>query len=74
MENWGLITYRTTAILFDEEHSDARYKNQISYVVAHGMPISRLTAINRLLTSLRTRPSVVWKSCNNGLVERTMAQ
>ena len=35
MENWGLITYRTTAILFDEEKSDAKYKNRVSYVVAH---------------------------------------
>lgn len=35
MENWGLVTYRTTAILFDPEKSDARYKNQVAYVVAH---------------------------------------
>lgn len=36
MENWGLITYRTTAILFDEQHSAAKYKNRVAYVVAHG--------------------------------------
>ncbi|MCJ1345079.1 hypothetical protein MMC31_003284 [Peltigera leucophlebia] len=35
MENWGLITYRTTAILFDEASSDARLKNRVAYVVAH---------------------------------------
>ncbi|TGZ76481.1 hypothetical protein EX30DRAFT_344874 [Ascodesmis nigricans] len=35
MENWGLITYRTTAVLFDEKTSDARYKNRVAYVVAH---------------------------------------
>ena len=35
MENWGLITYRTTAILFDEKNSDDRYRNRIAYVVAH---------------------------------------
>ncbi|KAL9028297.1 MAG: hypothetical protein Q9196_003321 [Gyalolechia fulgens] len=35
MENWGLITYRTTAILFDEQHSAAKYKNRVAYVVAH---------------------------------------
>ncbi|EYE95879.1 M1 family metallopeptidase [Aspergillus ruber CBS 135680] len=35
MENWGLITYRTTAVLFDEGKSDTRYKNRIAYVVAH---------------------------------------
>lgn len=36
MENWGLVTYRTTAVLFDEEKSDNRFKNRIAYVVAHG--------------------------------------
>ncbi|KAF8246649.1 hypothetical protein K440DRAFT_655076 [Wilcoxina mikolae CBS 423.85] len=35
MENWGLITYRTTAVLFDEKTSDARYKTRVAYVVAH---------------------------------------
>lgn len=37
MENWGLVTYRTTAVLFDEAKSDTRYKNRIAYVVAHGL-------------------------------------
>ena len=32
MENWGLITYRTTAVLFDEYASDQRYKNRVVYV------------------------------------------
>ena len=35
MENWGLVTYRTTAVLFDEETSDPKYKNRVAYVVAH---------------------------------------
>ncbi|KAL8829120.1 MAG: hypothetical protein Q9170_006310 [Blastenia crenularia] len=35
MENWGLITYRTTSILFDEHHSDVKYKSLIVYVLAH---------------------------------------
>ncbi|KAE8446421.1 hypothetical protein EG329_012026 [Mollisiaceae sp. DMI_Dod_QoI] len=35
MENWGLITYRTTAVLFDEKASDTKFKNRIAYVVAH---------------------------------------
>ena len=35
MENWGLVTYRTTAVLFDEEKSDAKFKQRIAYVVAH---------------------------------------
>lgn len=39
MENWGLVTYRTTALLFDEKTSDSAYKNRIAYVVAHGKTI-----------------------------------
>lgn len=35
MENWGLITYRTTAVLFDPESSDQKYRNRVVYVVAH---------------------------------------
>lgn len=35
MENWGLVTYRTTAILFDEATSNAKFKNRIAYVIAH---------------------------------------
>lgn len=43
MENWGLITYRTTAVLFDEEQSDAKYKNRVAYVVAHGRTPTSIT-------------------------------
>lgn len=35
MENWGLVTYRMTAILFDEKLSDSRFRNRVAYVVAH---------------------------------------
>lgn len=35
MENWGLITYRTTAVLFDNYASDQKYRNRVVYVVAH---------------------------------------
>ena len=35
MENWGLVTYRTTALLFDEGKSDEKYKQRVAYVVAH---------------------------------------
>ncbi|KAF3050814.1 hypothetical protein E8E11_004378 [Didymella keratinophila] len=35
MENWGLITYRTTALLFDPETSADSYRNRVAYVVAH---------------------------------------
>ncbi|CAG9938791.1 unnamed protein product [Clonostachys rosea f. rosea IK726] len=35
MENWGLVTYRTTQVLFNEKTSDPRFKNSVAYVVAH---------------------------------------
>lgn len=35
MENWGLITYRETALLIDRENSSAAAKQQVSEVVDH---------------------------------------
>lgn len=35
MENWGLVTYRTTAVLFDEKASDQKFRVRVAYVVAH---------------------------------------
>ncbi|KAJ6783630.1 hypothetical protein PWT90_11006 [Aphanocladium album] len=35
MENWGLVTYRTTRVLYDGKTSSPRLKNDIAYVVAH---------------------------------------
>ncbi|KAL3427535.1 peptidase family M1 [Phlyctema vagabunda] len=35
MENWGLVTYRTTAVLYDEKVSDPKFQNRVAYVVAH---------------------------------------
>lgn len=35
MENWGLITYRSTALLFLEKTSDPLYRQKVAYVVAH---------------------------------------
>ncbi|KAI7900637.1 aminopeptidase [Cokeromyces recurvatus] len=35
MENWGLITYRTVALLFDEKSSSIVYKKSTAYTVCH---------------------------------------
>uniref|UniRef100_A0AAQ5YGB0 Aminopeptidase n=1 Tax=Amphiprion ocellaris TaxID=80972 RepID=A0AAQ5YGB0_AMPOC len=35
MENWGLITYRETALLYDEEYSSNSDKERIATVIAH---------------------------------------
>lgn len=35
MENWGLVTYRATALLYNEQKLSAAYKKKVAYVVAH---------------------------------------
>lgn len=35
MENWGLVTYRENALLFDEVNSSATAKQRVAEVVAH---------------------------------------
>ncbi|TPX36532.1 hypothetical protein SmJEL517_g01377 [Synchytrium microbalum] len=35
MENWGLVTYRTVLLLFDEENTSAATKQRIAYVIGH---------------------------------------
>lgn len=35
MENWGAITYRESALLFDEEHSSSANKQWVALVIAH---------------------------------------
>ena len=35
MENWGLITYRMVALLFDEEESSTSSQQWVAIVVAH---------------------------------------
>jgi puromycin-sensitive aminopeptidase len=37
MENWGAITYRETALLYDPDNSSAQIKQRILEVVAHEM-------------------------------------
>jgi hypothetical protein len=35
MENWGLVTYRETALLIDEQRSSSQMKQRVCAVVAH---------------------------------------
>ncbi|KAI8059621.1 peptidase family M1-domain-containing protein [Gongronella butleri] len=35
MENWGLVTYRTVYLLFDEKNSSVQFKKSTAYVVCH---------------------------------------
>lgn len=35
MENWGLITYRMTSLLYDEKESSDANKQWVAIVIAH---------------------------------------
>ena len=35
MENWGLVTYRNMYLLFDENGSSTKSKQNVAYVVGH---------------------------------------
>ncbi|XP_076258949.1 membrane alanyl aminopeptidase-like [Rhynchophorus ferrugineus] len=35
MENWGLVTYRETALLWNENESSSSYKKSVAMVIAH---------------------------------------
>ena len=35
MENWGLITYRETALLYDSETDPETSKQRVAAVIAH---------------------------------------
>ncbi|CAH6718725.1 alanine/arginine aminopeptidase [[Candida] jaroonii] len=37
MENWGLVTYRSNALLYDEKTSGPSFIKQVCYVIAHEM-------------------------------------
>ena len=37
MENWGLITYRETSILFDKDETSNGFKRRVVSVIAHEM-------------------------------------
>lgn len=35
MENWGMVTFRATALLYDADKSDKAYQQSVAYVVSH---------------------------------------
>lgn len=35
MENWGLVTFRSTTLLCNPEYSDSGTQRQIAYIIAH---------------------------------------
>ena len=35
MENWGLVTYRESALLYNPESSPLKSKQRVAYIIAH---------------------------------------
>lgn len=54
MENFGLITYRTVLLLFDEEKSSARARQNIEYVIGHELAHQ----VGSSIAFLRIQPTV----------------
>jgi len=64
MENWGLITYRETALLCDESSSVAA-RSRVAYVVAHELCACHYT---QLFLKKKKKPKFVSPSgLTNGL-------
>ena len=47
MEHWGLITYRETTLLFDENQVTASGKERVTQVVAHELAHNVSVSSNR---------------------------
>ena len=61
MENWGLITYRLTSILYDEKESSSANKQWVAVVIAHelahqvsGVSFNRFKAVLLYSIIIRT--------------------
>lgn len=52
MENWGLITYRETSLLFDPKTSSASDKLWVTRVIAHELAHQVLGTRDILLVSV----------------------
>ena len=45
MENWGLITFRESELLFDEAKSSSSDQSEVAYVIAHELAHQVLIAL-----------------------------
>lgn len=52
MENWGLVTYRTVLILYDEKTSSASFKQRVCYVVCHELA-------HQWYVNMKTSPTMI---------------
>lgn len=59
MENWGLITYRETNLLYDESQSSSDNKQRVASVIAHELVHQVLLFSYLLLTLLILKQIVI---------------
>lgn len=55
MENWGLITYRETALMFDPVHTSSRDQQRVAVVIAHELAhqwFGNLVTMSWLVTAM----------------------
>lgn len=64
MENWGLITYRETNLLFDENESSSINKQRVASVIAHEL-VHQVT--NPITYLIGERGQVITQSEDNPL-------
>lgn len=70
MENWGLITYRETALLYDPKISAAGNKQRVATVVAHElahMVISQKRFKYSFLLTFICMTLIMWFVARSGL-------
>ena len=72
MENWGLITYREVAILYEEGKSSRSDKEYVAVVVAH--ELAHQVQKRYLTEKIYSLIIVVWRPCHHGVVDRLVAQ
>lgn len=77
MENWGLITYRETALLYDPAFSSNSNKERVATIIAHELAhmVSwrtdrkfawRFFPLTAVLAVLPVSGSVIWSRCTGG--------
>jgi hypothetical protein len=75
MENWGLIVYRESCLLVDEEETSATSRQWIALVVGHEVRITfilfRIFLINQT-TLLLGCSSMVRELCHDGVVDPSL--
>ena len=62
MENWGLVTYRETALLIDPENSSSHAKQWVALVVGHELAhqwFGNLVTMVRIISETITDPFII---------------